>query len=435
MVADSSKFTVKAVCKEELEMAMNNEERNDIDFDAAFIESYDPKINIEKIQEEIKAKIPVKTRSERIEINTSHSLRSQLQEERVRLDTLQQNLTHANGVWDTIAYTNLTGGNPVKRKIRNLIMKFLGWPSRKYFRSQTIFNSDLVRAQNESFNLINMLITRIEAQNEKIISQEDEIVSLARKLNNRFKEMESYSKFLQDAQQKMDEAISLVNNQLGFPADFDYVGFENKYRGEWTEIRKRMNDRYFDYFQDCRNVLDLGCGRGEFLSLLRDNQIPAFGVDMSAEMIEYCTKLGLQTEMANAIEFVDKQMRLELDGIFCAQMVEHLSSIELMKFIRGCYSCMKEGGVIALETINPLSLATHRLSYPLDFTHRRFVHPYTLKFILESVGFSKVTIEYFTPVRDLPVFSDDTSSEVQEFMSDIQNALFSEQDYAVKAIK
>jgi len=432
---ENSGLTPKALCKEELESVIPNIEREEIDFDSCFIAAYDPKISIEKIQEELKSKIPISARTELFGTNVVFSQRAQLQGERVLLDAMQQNLTHANGLWDVVAATNMRTGNPIKTKLRNLVMKFLGWPTRRYLRVQTEFNSYLVRAQNESYNVQQMLLTRIEAQNEKIISQEDEITSLSVRLKNGISEIESYSEFLKNAQLRIDAALELVQNQLGAPSDFDYVGFENKYRGDWKEIQNRIRDRYYSYYSKCKNVLDLGCGRGEFLALLQNNGIQALGVDMSQEMIDYCTRLGLTAEKKNAIEYVENEIEADVDGIFCAQMIEHLSSVELMRFIRGCYAHLQTGGVIALETINPLSLATHRLSYPLDFTHRRFVHPYTLKFILESVGFSDVKIEYYTPVRELPAFEDNMSNEIIEFMSDIQNALFSEQDYAVIARK
>lgn len=434
-MVENSELTIKALCKEELESVIQNIEQEENDFDSCFIAAYDPKISIEKIQEELKSKIPVSSHLDFFEKNTAFSIRAQLQGERVLLDTMQQNLTHANGLWDVVAATNMRKGNPIKTKLRNLVMKILGWPTRKYLHVQTEFNSYLVRAQNESYNLQQMLLTRIEAQNEKIISQEDEITVLSLRLKNGFSEIESYGEFLKNTQQHIDAALDLVQTQLGAPSDFDYVGFENKYRGDWKEIQNRIRDRYYSYFSECKNVLDLGCGRGEFLAMLQNKGIQVLGVDMSQEMIDYCSRLGLNTEKRNAIEYVENEIVTSVDGIFCAQMIEHLSSVELMRFIRGCYAHLQTGGIIALETINPLSLATHRLSYPLDFTHRRFVHPYTLKFILESVGFSDVKIEYYTPVRELPAFEDSMSNEIVEFMSDVQNALFSEQDYAVIAIK
>jgi len=423
------KFTVEAVCKEALEESLSDIPSDTTDFDAIFAASFDQVIDIQKIQDEIKLKSM--TAAERSSLSQSSGRSADTVSGDVSsMQVIHNNLMHANDVWDVIAATNQTGGNKIKRLIRKVLLKVLGWPARKYLRKQIEFNGDLVRIQNENLQLARKLQIQLEAQNEKILSHEAEITAIARKQKSA--DLEALTVLVRNLQKTTGSLQKQVDCQLNTPDDFDYTGFENLYRGEWKDIQNRMRERYYSLFKDCTNIVDLGCGRGEFLSLLRDNGQNAFGVDMSRRMVEYCTGLGLPVVEGNAVEFVDAGNRM-FDGIFCAQVVEHLSSIELMKLVRGCYASMQKGGTIAIETVNPLSLETHRNSFVMDITHRHFVHPYTLKFILESVGFSDVKIEYFTPARELPVMPENTPEDMKKFLSDVQNVLFGAQDYAVTA--
>ncbi len=82
---------------------------------------------------------------------------------------------------------------------------------------------------------------------------------------------------------------------------FQYVGFEDRFRGSESEIRARLAD-YVPYFAGQSNVLDVGCGRGEFLDLLREKGISAKGLDLNAEMVEVCTSRGLDATTADATQ-------------------------------------------------------------------------------------------------------------------------------------
>jgi O-antigen chain-terminating methyltransferase len=157
-------------------------------------------------------------------------------------------------------------------------------------------------------------------------------------------------------------------------------------------------DIYLDYFRGCHNVLDVGCGRGEFVALLRAHGIGARGIDLDADSVEYARARGLPVERAEALDYLDGLPDADLDGVFMAQVVEHLTPQQLLILLNLCYRKLQPGGRLVAETINPACLVAFTNWYLIDPTHVRPVHPETLRFLLESVGFWPIELRYLMPV-------------------------------------
>jgi len=136
---------------------------------------------------------------------------------------------------------------------------------------------------------------------------------------------------------------------------FDYFAFESRMRGPRSLILERQQ-QYVDTFRDAAPVLDVGCGRGEFLALLRDAGVEARGVDLDADMVAFCRSEGFDVEQDDAIAYLQRLDEGSLGGIFAAQVVEHLEPGPLTAFLDLAASRLRPGGVLLLETINPLSL-------------------------------------------------------------------------------
>jgi hypothetical protein len=72
-----------------------------------------------------------------------------------------------------------------------------------------------------------------------------------------------------------------------------YVALEDRFRGDPEIIRERQS-QYIPYIKDVvtsgKPLLDLGCGRGEWLTVLRDSGIPATGIDSNRACIEDCNQ-------------------------------------------------------------------------------------------------------------------------------------------------
>src|SRR4051794_3588483 len=134
----------------------------------------------------------------------------------------------------------------------------------------------------------------------------------------------------------------------------DYFAFEAKMRGSTADVRDRQRP-YVDDFRDAAPVLDVGCGRGELLGLLRDAGIEAKGVDADADMVAYARGEGLDVEQADAVAYLERLPDGSLGGIFMAQVVEHLPPAALSRMLGLAAAKLRPGGLLLAETINPLS--------------------------------------------------------------------------------
>ncbi len=156
---------------------------------------------------------------------------------------------------------------------------------------------------------------------------------------------------------------------------FDYQAFAERFRGS-EEYVKSGAEFYVPYFQGMRNVLDIGCGRGEFLQVMRTHGIEGHGIDLSQESVEQCKQKGLEAEVADLFEYLSALPDHSLPAIFSAQVVEHLPPDRLPEMIRLCAAKLEPGGLLALETPNPESLPIFATYFFLDPTHTRPVpHP------------------------------------------------------------
>ena len=177
---------------------------------------------------------------------------------------------------------------------------------------------------------------------------------------------------------------------------YTYVGFENLFRGAQEEIRARLS-QYVPLFKGASDVLDLGCGRGEFLDLLREAGITARGLDINNEMIAECRTRGLEADAGDALVYLDRLPDGSLGGLFAAQVVEHLQPAYLVRLLGVAGRKLRPGSTIVLETINPACWFAFFDAYVRDITHVRPLHPDTLQYLLTASGFQRTTIRYSAP--------------------------------------
>jgi SAM-dependent methyltransferase len=199
-------------------------------------------------------------------------------------------------------------------------------------------------------------------------------------------------------------------NQFDDLDSHKYVGFEDQFRGSHEDIRKRVAE-YLPIFSGIRDqgsgirdpgsgigdVLDVGCGRGEFLELLREHGVSARGIDVNPAMVEVCRAQGLDAVTADALAYLREVPDGSLGGLFAAQVVEHLEPRYLVQLLDAAFDKLRPGAPIVLETINPACWFAFFESYIRDLTHVRPVHPDTLKYLLIATGFQHVDIRYRAP--------------------------------------
>jgi O-antigen chain-terminating methyltransferase len=212
--------------------------------------------------------------------------------------------------------------------------------------------------------------------------------------------------------------------------DLFYNLFEQQFRGSEEMIKERQAIYISDIqkaYSTCGGfVLDFGCGRGEFLELCREAEIPAKGVDINESMAKRSLNKGLDVEIVDGFKYLSSLPDESLCAFTAFQVVEHLTQQQLWQLVQTALVKLKPGGVIILETVNVDSLFSLKNFY-LDLTHKKPIPPQTLRFLLEIVGFKNADIVFSSSVPDeMKLIGND------ENINKLNSLLFGAQDYAVK---
>lgn len=231
-----------------------------------------------------------------------------------------------------------------------------------------------------------------------------------------------------------EEQVSVSSNEY---ESIDYFDFENHFRGSREHIKK-VQTIYLPYFEGKKNVLDLGCGRGEFTEMLKEHGVGVTGVDQYAPYVEYMKMLGLPVVLDDATNYLKSQE--SVDGIFVGQVVEHISVGQIIELCKLAYEKMEDGTYLIMETPNPTSLAIYTNSFYMDPSHQKPIHPQTLKYIAEKAGFTSVEILYTESSRlpfEIPEIKieNENLDEFNQAMERVSELLYGSQDYSIIARK
>lgn len=236
--------------------------------------------------------------------------------------------------------------------------------------------------------------------------------------------------------------VELPARQSSAEFQFDYYWFESIHRGDRELIKSRQHP-YLEYFSGCSSVLDIGCGKGEFLELLREKGIGGYGIDIQDDVVRYCQDLGLKAVHAEGIDHLKSLPDQALDGVFISQVVEHLTPGELIETVGLVFQKVRPGSCVVVETPNPQCLLIFASFFYADLSHVQPVHSETMKFLFLSAGFQDVEIKMINPVPrsqrlarmrqpggDLPHhWVDELNSNLEK----VNSVLFGYMDYAAVA--
>jgi len=157
-------------------------------------------------------------------------------------------------------------------------------------------------------------------------------------------------------------------------------------------LTKKHQEPYLSYFKDVPGtVLEIGCGRGVFLGLLKDAGIDAYGIDSSEQTVRYCRKKGLHALHGDAFNHLASLSRNSLGGIFCGHVIEHLEPTYAVRLIKESYRVLKRGGRLIIITPNPKDLRTTERFW-LDITHVRLYPEKLLVTLLKREGFTRIRV-------------------------------------------
>jgi len=262
-------------------------------------------------------------------------------------------------------------------------------------------NVSLMDAKNKEWdalgnNHVGMIFKSIEWRVDKLAAEYGDVKLLMRT----FLLLKEKLNRLLSALEKKDVPSAPQIKEIVEPLkDWRYAGFENRFRGYEEDIKKQQ-EIYLPYFKNEGKVLDLGCGRGEFMELLEENGREVVGVDINKQMLEICREKGLNCYEGDILEKMANFEDNSLSGIFSSQVIEHLSPDYLIRMIELAYFKLAPSCYIVLETINPTSVFSLVQIYFLDLSHHKPIHPQMIKFLLENTGFEEVEIKYSHPLEE-----------------------------------
>ena len=366
-------------------------------------------ISIEELAEEIKTVLDFPNTEEQIQNNIYFIDASN----GVNRGSIYSSLSKINNTWKLESHWTIKSHRAVLGDFivfgKKILRKLFGWYIRPITEQQTQFNANVTRILNE-FNLIM----------NRLIENDSKVSSSLRTIRKQIKQEEINVEYL----------------------DF----FQNKLKDDEKSI-EAGNTRYLSYFLAAKNVLDIGCGRGDFLRVLTSSCINALGIDMSSQMVNYCKSQGLNVIQSEAEDYLKNIENNSLDGIFIGHVIEHLPPTKIVKLINLCYEKLGVGGCIVVETLNPQSLSIFSSSLYVNMTQLRPVHHSTLEFLLENAGFVNTELEFLNPVSseaklkqmDLNIKISDELKQlyriINENFSKLNNDVYGYQDYMLAAYK
>jgi len=185
-----------------------------------------------------------------------------------------------------------------------------------------------------------------------------------------------------------------------------YSAFEDRFRGPESLIQARVRP-YLQLVRECgagteeAPVVDVGCGRGEWLGLLRDEGLHARGVDLNSRFVQDAAARGMEVIEGDAIDVLRAMPAASVGAITSMHLVEHLPFERVVELIDACHHVLRPGGVLILETPNPENLDVATLYFYMDPTHRNPLPPEMLRWVVHALGYPDARIARLTEEREL----------------------------------
>jgi O-antigen chain-terminating methyltransferase len=304
-------------------------------------------------------------------------------------------------------------GSGPKGAVKRFLRKLMRWYVEPLAADQRVFNDSVLK-------LVDALSERADAS----ASAREQAERLVRELEERVARLERRGPGPGGA-----PAPVTVAAQPAAASVPDYFAFESRMRGSVDSIRDRQR-LYVDVLRDAAPVLDIGCGRGELLGLLREAGVEARGIDADSDMVAYARGDGLDVEQADLVEYLQRVDDGSLGAIFMGQVVEHLPAPTLVQTFQLAAAKLRPGGVLIAETINPLSPIALR-NYFADLTHAQPLVPETLELLARQSGFAETEIRYLNEPAERLTEPDDPV--IAANVRRLNDLLFAPLDYALVA--
>jgi O-antigen chain-terminating methyltransferase len=229
----------------------------------------------------------------------------------------------------------------------------------------------------------------------------------------------------------LDAAVGASQAEL----DEYYLAFENAHRGSLAEITKKVTPYLAHVAQLPGEILglpmvDLGCGRGEWMELLREQGFAPQGIDVSPAMVQHCRARGLKVELCGAVQWLTQQPESSCALISGFHIIEHIPFAERLALVKQALRVLAPGGALILETPNPESVLVGSHTFFHDYTHTQPITPTSLQFLLGYQGFVSLKVLRLNPYPAIDRVND------QSLLGERVNGhLYGPQDFSVIGYK
>lgn len=235
---------------------------------------------------------------------------------------------------------------------------------------------------------------------------------------------------------------SLAEQVVGSGPRFDalYEKFEEQFRGTFDEVTDKARGYLPDVHRlvadaeaDGVRVLDIGCGRGEWLTLLRDAGVSAAGVDTHPGFVAAAQARGLDVVAGDAVEHLRSLPADSLDLVTAFHLIEHLDVETRLALMEAAQRVLRPGGCLLLETPNPRNLTMAAGDFYNDPTHRAPLPAALTEFLVAASGFAEIEVRPLHPAE--PPLDTGAGAQLREVERVVVDALYGPQDYAVLGYK
>ena len=219
-------------------------------------------------------------------------------------------------------------------------------------------------------------------------------------------------------------------------SDALYAGIEDVFRGSESLITARAAEflPLLNEIDPTAPLLDLGCGRGEWISLVNSTGRTALGVDHNSLFVDQCVTNGLDVTQGDLIEALRGQQADSLGAVTLFQVLEHLQFDQVLEILELSLQALIPGGVLIAEVPNAKNLQVGSGTFWIDPTHNRPWYPELLEFLARHTGFSAVTGRYSNPLGEMPIL-EGVQLNIARPIIDILERVIGPADYAVVATR
>jgi len=316
-------------------------------------------------------------------------------------------------------------------------------------------NEQLSQLNNQLVNLIKAKAdtTELASNREHLLSEiaqktsatEQELQDIKRQINdqkhNILDQHRRLAVLLEEARKRLPEPfskkqLSKMVEEEDHLLDAFYVSFEDQFRGTRADIKERAKV-YLPAINlakagsETAPILDIGCGRGEWLELLKENELHAQGVDVNHVMVSRCEALGLEVINADAIDYLRTIKSNSLGAVTGMHIIEHIPFKRLIALFDEVLRVLKPGGIAIFETPNPENLIVGACNFYYDPTHLNPLPPEPMRFVMEARGFDSIEIVRLHPYPKEDLLNDG-AVKVQQTVNEL---MYGPRDYALVAYK